>query len=39
VVGDAGFALEVDDDNVFRLAVFESLLSELEKRLGNCRGG
>jgi hypothetical protein len=32
MVGDAGFALEVDDGKVFCLAVFEGLLDEREKR-------
>jgi hypothetical protein len=32
MIGDAGFALEVDDGEVFCLAIFEGLLDEREKR-------
>src|SRR5260221_1843085 len=39
VIGDAGFALEVDDDKIFGLAVCEGLLGKVEKRLRLCRDG
>src|SRR6185312_9065991 len=37
VIGDAGFALEINDDQVFSLAVCEGLLGKVEKRLRLCR--
>jgi hypothetical protein len=39
VIGDAGFALEVDDDKIFGLAVGESLLDDIEKGGTNGRIG
>src|SRR6185437_9523483 len=38
VIGDAGFALEINDDKIFSLAVCEGLLGKVEKRLRLCRG-
>ena len=38
VVRDAGFAVEIDDDDVFRHAVVQGLLDHLEKGFRGCRG-